>query len=79
MALRWQLANGLRDGSLSLDNCALQEHLRHTVVNQIAIDQPKYSGREQSRMTLNFLIASLIFMFLRIEVLELFSELEDAL
>lgn len=48
MALRWQLANGLRDGSLSLDNCALQEHLRHTVVNQIAIDQPKYSGLKRA-------------------------------
>ncbi|HEY5646296.1 MAG TPA: phosphotransferase family protein [Pseudomonadales bacterium] len=42
--LRWALVNGLRDGSQSLDDPALIEHLRATVVNQIAIDQPKYSG-----------------------------------
>jgi len=42
--LRWQLAHALRDGSISLDAAGLAEHLRATVVNQIAIDQPKYSG-----------------------------------
>ena len=42
--LRWQLTHGLRDGSVSLDDAAVQAHLRQTVVNQIAIDQPKYSG-----------------------------------
>ncbi|MGE0621192.1 MAG: phosphotransferase family protein [Pseudomonadales bacterium] len=42
--LRWELVNGLRDGSRALDDPALIEHLRTTVVNQIAIDQPKYSG-----------------------------------
>jgi aminoglycoside phosphotransferase (APT) family kinase protein len=42
--LRWQLVHGLRDGSLSLDSTQLADHLRATVVNQIAIDQPKYSG-----------------------------------
>lgn len=42
--LRWELVNGLRDGSRSLDDPALIEHLRTTVVNQIAIDQPRYSG-----------------------------------
>jgi hypothetical protein len=42
--LRWELVNGLREGSTSLDDPALIEHLRTTVVNQIAIDQPKYSG-----------------------------------
>jgi aminoglycoside phosphotransferase (APT) family kinase protein len=42
--LRWKLVNGLRDGSQSLDDPALIEHLRATVVNQIAIDQPRYSG-----------------------------------
>lgn len=42
--LRWELTNRLRDGSLALDHPGLAEHLRATVVNQIAIDQPKYSG-----------------------------------
>ena len=44
MTLRWQLVNSLRDGSQDLADPLLQEHLRQTVVNQIAIDQPKYSG-----------------------------------
>lgn len=44
MALRWRLANELRDKQIPLDNEALQNHLRQTVVNQIAIDQPGYSG-----------------------------------
>jgi len=43
-ALRWRLVLGLRDKQMSLDNEALQNHLRQTVVNQIAIDQPNYSG-----------------------------------
>ncbi|MCB1691388.1 MAG: phosphotransferase family protein [Pseudomonadales bacterium] len=42
--LRWRLVNGLRDGSLSLDDERLTAHLRQTVVNQIAIDQPRYTG-----------------------------------
>jgi len=42
--LRWQLVHALRDGSMPLDNLELQAHLRATVVNQIAIDQPNYSG-----------------------------------
>ena len=42
--LRWHLVNGLRDGTIRLDMPELAEHLRTTVVNQIAIDQPKYSG-----------------------------------
>jgi hypothetical protein len=42
--LRWQLVNGLREGSVALDDPQLAEHLRTTVVNQIAIDQPRYSG-----------------------------------
>jgi len=42
--LRWHLVNKLRDGSIPLDYPGLKEHLRTTVVNQIAIDQPKYSG-----------------------------------
>lgn len=44
LALRWALTNGLRDGSMALDADGLAEHLRTTVVNQIAIDQPRYSG-----------------------------------
>ena len=42
--LRWQLVHGLRDGSIGLDQPGLTDHLRTTVVNQVAIDQPKYSG-----------------------------------
>ena len=42
--LRWELVEGLRDGSRTLDDPALTAHLRTTVVNQIAIDQPRYSG-----------------------------------
>ncbi|MCP4038123.1 MAG: phosphotransferase family protein, partial [bacterium] len=43
-SLRWQLVHGLRDGSIPLDTPRLAEHLRATVVNQVAIDQPSYSG-----------------------------------
>ena len=43
-SLRWKLVYGLRDGSIPLDLPGLAEHLRETVVNQIAIDQPRYSG-----------------------------------
>ena len=43
-ALRWRLVHGLRDGSIALNLPGLAEHLRVTVVNQIAIDQPRYSG-----------------------------------
>jgi hypothetical protein len=42
--LRWRLVNELRDNNMALDSAELQAHLRATVVNQIAIDQPKYSG-----------------------------------
>jgi aminoglycoside phosphotransferase (APT) family kinase protein len=42
--LRWKLTRALRDGSMPLDAPGLAEHLRTTVVNQVAIDQPKYSG-----------------------------------
>jgi aminoglycoside phosphotransferase (APT) family kinase protein len=47
--LRWRLVNELRDGTLSLDDAGLKEHLRNTVVNQIAIDQPRYSGFTRSQ------------------------------
>ena len=33
----------LRDG-MALEHPGLAEHLRQTVVNQVAIDQPRYSG-----------------------------------
>ena len=42
--LRWQLVKALRDATMPLNNPELAEHLRATVVNQIAIDQPRYSG-----------------------------------
>jgi aminoglycoside phosphotransferase (APT) family kinase protein len=42
--LRWELVRRLRDGTMSLDHPGLVEHLRQTVVGQVAIDQPKYSG-----------------------------------
>ena len=43
-ALRGRLVAELRDGGLALDHPGLAAHLRQTVVNQIAIDQPRYSG-----------------------------------
>ena len=42
--LRWRLTRELRDGSMPLDRPGLAQHLRATVVNQVAIDQPNYSG-----------------------------------
>ena len=44
MELRQRLIVALRSGSIGLDHNAVQEHLRTTVVNQVAIDQPSYSG-----------------------------------
>ncbi len=43
-ALRWELVRALREGSMPLDRPGLPEHLRTTVVTQVAIDQPRYSG-----------------------------------
>jgi hypothetical protein len=43
-SLRWRLVEALREGTLPLDAPGLAEHLRGCVVNQIAIDQPRYSG-----------------------------------
>ncbi len=43
-ALRWRLVHALRNGSMPLDEPGLADHLRQTVVNQLAIDQPGYSG-----------------------------------
>lgn len=42
--LRWQLVHALRDRSMELDRPDLHVYLRESVVNQVAIDQPKYSG-----------------------------------
>jgi len=46
--LRWQLCRGLREERLPLELPGLAEHLRQTVVNQVAIDQPGYSGFKQA-------------------------------
>jgi hypothetical protein len=43
-ALRWRLVHALRDGTMGLDRPGLAEYLRESVVNQAAIDQPRYSG-----------------------------------
>lgn len=50
-ALRGQLALALREGSMDLNHTGLAQFLRDSVVGQIAIDQPKYSG---FRSALNF-------------------------
>ena len=42
--LRWDLVRALRSGDMPLDEPGLADHLRQTVVQQVAIDQPKYSG-----------------------------------
>ncbi len=42
--LRWALTRRLREGSGELDDPKLLEYLRFIVVNQVAIDQPNYSG-----------------------------------
>ncbi|MEE2777644.1 MAG: phosphotransferase family protein [Acidobacteriota bacterium] len=42
--LRWHLARGLRSGDVVLELPGLAEHLRQAVVDQISIDQPRYSG-----------------------------------
>jgi len=40
--LRWRLVQALRDGRIALEQPGLAEHLRRTVINQLAIDQPRY-------------------------------------
>jgi aminoglycoside phosphotransferase (APT) family kinase protein len=42
--LRRQLIDRLRDGTMALDRPGLAEYLREAVANQVAIDQPGYSG-----------------------------------
>lgn len=46
--LRWQLVKALRSGEMDLASTDLKTHLRNSVVNQIAIDQPKYTGFKQA-------------------------------
>lgn len=43
-SLRWSLVKQLRDGSMALETPGLADHLRGAIVNQIAIDQPRYPG-----------------------------------
>jgi hypothetical protein len=47
-ALRWRLVRGLRDETIQLDDEELKAHLRNTIVNQIAMDQPRYSGLKKA-------------------------------
>lgn len=42
--LRSRMVAGLRDGTIGLDAPGLADHLRASVVNQLAIDQPRYPG-----------------------------------
>ena len=42
--LRWALVHALREGTMALTEPALIDYLRASVVNQVAIDQPRYSG-----------------------------------
>jgi hypothetical protein len=43
-ALRSSLVRRLREDRIALDQPGLAEYLREAVVNQVAIDQPGYSG-----------------------------------
>lgn len=43
-SLRAALVDRIRSRTISLENSELIAHLRQTVVNQVAIDQPRYSG-----------------------------------
>lgn len=42
--LQEELTLAIRDGSLPISNEKLKAYLRQTISNQVAIDQPKYSG-----------------------------------
>lgn len=44
MALRWELVEAIRADTFDRDRHDLHDHLRTTVVNQVAVDQPVYSG-----------------------------------
>jgi aminoglycoside phosphotransferase (APT) family kinase protein len=49
LTLRWRLVKALREGIQPLDAPGLKTYLRHFTVNQIAIDNPKYSGLRQAQ------------------------------
>ena len=44
LSLRWALCDALYEGRMPLDRADVIHHLRTTVVNQVGIDQPVYSG-----------------------------------
>ncbi len=46
--MRWALVDGLREGSITTDTPGLHHHLRQSVANQLAIDQPRYSALRQA-------------------------------
>ena len=46
--LRRDLSHRIRERAIPLDSSELKAHLRQTVTNQVAIDQPKYSGLKQA-------------------------------
>ena len=46
--LRWRLVKGLREGQILLSDPDVQIHLRQTTMNQLAIDQPAYSGLKRA-------------------------------
>lgn len=46
--LRAELSQRLRSGAMPLDQPGLAQHLRRSVEAQVAIDQPRYSGRTHS-------------------------------
>lgn len=45
---RRTLSGRIRSREIALDSDALKSHLRQTVANQVAIDQPRYSGLKQA-------------------------------
>ena len=49
--LRQALAEALRNQTIPLDDPQLVEHLRQTVVDQVAIDQPSYAGLKSALTT----------------------------
>ncbi len=42
--LERRLAEGIRSGALSMATPGLTEHLKRTTIDQLNVDQPKYSG-----------------------------------
>jgi hypothetical protein len=49
--LRWRLVRDLRERRIALDDRALIAHLRLTVLNQLAIDQPGYAALKTAART----------------------------